>query len=374
MSLFRQILVLIALTAVAYGGYAAYDHWRTGLAAISPDAGKQSGGAMPAAQSGGRGARATNVEITAAEQRSMSRQVEAIGTALALRTVDIKPQSDGRIIKIGFAPGARVSEGEVLFLLDDDIQRADFAQAVADLDLANLALQRAKTLKKSSIATQASVEELEAALATAKASVARAERRLADRIIKAPFAGTTRLKQYDVGAQVETTDVLTTLDDLSQIQVEFAIPEQFYAAARTGLEVVATSAAWPGREFTAILNEIDTRVDPVSRVFRARASIDNQDNALVQGMFMQVVLTLETEALVMVPEEAVVVDGSKTFVYVVADDKATRRDVQTGAREPGFVAISSGLSPGDNVVSSGVSKIRNGASVKIVTSEDEPRQ
>jgi membrane fusion protein (multidrug efflux system) len=369
MSIAKQILVLMVLSALAYGGYAGYGHWKAGIAATSPEAGKP--GAKPGGQGAGRGGRATSVEIANAEKRALSRVIEAVGTTRALRSVDIKPQADGTIMEIRFQPGSTVRKDDVLFVLDDDIQKADLIQAEAEMEKSQLALTRAAKLNRSNIATRATVEDLEAAMATAGAAVSRAKRRLADRVIRAPFDGTPSLKGYDVGAQVEPANVLTTLDDLSTVQVEFGVPEQFFAIARQGLAVIATSAAWPGREFRAIVSEIDTRIDPVSRVFRVRADIANRDGALVSGMFMQVSMTLQSDAYVMVPEEAILVEGPKTFLFVVADDKAQKREVRTGVREPGFVSIVSGLAEGEAIITAGTSKVRNGADVKVVTAEAE---
>jgi membrane fusion protein (multidrug efflux system) len=372
MSILKQIMVLAVLSALAYGGYAGYGQWKDSIAATSTEAGKP--GAKPGNRGGRRGGRATSVEIATAEKRTMSRAVEAVGTTRALRSVDIKPQADGTIVEIRFQPGATVAQNDVLFVLDDDIQKADLAQAEAELVKADLALIRAAKLNKSRIATRASVEELQAVKATASAAVSRAKRRLADRVIRAPFAGTVSLKRYDVGAQVESANVLTTLDDLSTVQVEFGVPEQFFAIAKPGLEVIATSAAYPGREFKAVLSEIDTRIDPVSRIFRVRADIPNEDAALASGMFMHVSMTLQSDAFVMVPEEAVLVEGPKTYLFVVKDAKAEKREVKIGMREPGYVSIVAGLETGEAIVTAGTSKVRNGAAVKVVTAEVEQAQ
>lgn len=374
MSILKQIMVLVFLSALAYGGYAGYAHWKGGSAATAPEAGKQAQGGRPA--SGGRpgGDRLTGVEIAQAEQRTIVQTLDAVGSTRPLRSVEIKAQADGIIVGIGFESGAEVQRNDVLFTLDDDIQKADLAQAEAELVKAELALKRAATLNKSRIATRATVEELEAAKATAAASVSRAKRRLADRVIRAPFAGTPSLKRFDIGAQIDNADVLTSLDDLSRVQIEFGIPEQYFAAAREGLQVVATSAAYPGRKFDATISQINTRIDPVSRLFVVRADIDNADRALVAGMFMQVQMTLQSGSLVMVPEQAILVEGRQVFLFVIKDDKAEKREVKTGVREPGFVSIVSGLDEGEAVVTSGVSKVRNGASVKVVTARAEQAQ
>ena len=375
MSILRQIIVLIVLSALAYGGYAGYGYWKSSNAATAPNAGKQEQAGRPGPGAGKPGGnRPTSVEAVQVEKRTIVQTLDAVGSTRPFRSVDIKTQADGTIVEIGFQSGAEVNKDDILFSLDDDIQKADLAQAEAELVKAELALKRATTLNRSSIATKASVEEMQAAKATANAALSRAKRRLADRVIRAPFSGMPSLKQYDIGAQISNSDVLTSLDDLSRVQIEFGIPEQYFAAARKGLHIIATSAAYPGRNFDATISQINTRIDPVSRLFLVRADIDNPDRALVAGMFMQVQMTLETGSLVMVPEEALLVEGQSTFLFVVNDDKVEKRQVKTGVREPGFVSILDGLNEGETVVTSGVSKVRNGALVKVVMTKAEQGQ
>ncbi len=368
MSIVKQILVLIVLSAVAYGGYAGYGHWKAGIAATSPDAGKQAGG-KPAAGNGHPGGRQTSVETTTAEVRTLARTVEAVGNTRAIRYVDIRSKADGTITDIRYTPGARVAKGAVLFTLDDAIEKADLAQAEAELLKADLALKRADKLSRSRITARASVDELQALKSAAAAQADRARSKLADRTILAPFAGTPGFHAVDAGARVTRDTVLTRLDDLSSVLLEFAVPEEYFAIARVGLHAEAKTAAYPDRVFDAKITQVDTRVDPINRSFRVRAEIDNSDGALPSGMFMQLTLVLDSEAMVMVPEEAVTVAGPATHVFVVVDGKANKQNVTTGVREPGFVQIVNGLSEGDEVVTRGNSKVRPGASVKVVNAE-----
>jgi membrane fusion protein (multidrug efflux system) len=121
--------------------------------------------------------------------------------------------------------------------------------------------------------------------------------------------------------------------------------------------------------FDAKITQVDTTVDPINRSFRVRAEIDNSDGALPSGMFMQLTLELDSQAMVMVPEEAVTVEGPSTHVFVVAEGKAMKRKVTIGAREPGFVQIVDGLSEGDEIVTRGTSKVRPGSTIKVVNTE-----
>lgn len=368
MSIVKQILVLMVLSAVAYGGYAGYGHWKAGIAATSPDAGKQAGG-KPVAGNRRRGSRQTSVETTKAEVRTLARTVEAVGNTRAVRYVDIRSKADGTITEIRYSPGTRVEKGAVLFTLDDTIEKADLAQAEAEFLKADLALKRGDKLSQSRITARASVDELRAAVSAASAQVDRTRSRLADRTILAPFGGTPGFHTVDAGARVTKDTVLTRLDDLSSVLLEFAVPEEYFAIARVGLHARATTAAYPDRVFDAKITQVDTTVDPINRSFRVRAEIDNSDGALPSGMFMQLTLELDSQAMVMVPEEAVTVEGPNTHVFVVADGKAMKQTVTIGVREPGFVQIVNGLSEGDEVVTHGTSKVRPGSAVKVVNAE-----
>jgi len=160
--------------------------------------------------------------------------------------------------------------------------------------------------------------------------------------------------------------VLTTLDDLTELEIEFSLPEMLFAEIRAGQAVSARSAAFPDRSFTGTVATIDSRIDPVSRAFRVRAVIPNPEGILPSGMFMFLTLTLsETEAVV-VPEEAIIVQAAETYVFTVDGARAKRRTVVTGQRREGVVAILSGMLPGEAVVTRGTQRLRDGSEVKII--------
>jgi membrane fusion protein (multidrug efflux system) len=297
------------------------------------------------------------------------RQLEVVGSTRASQVIDIKPKADGTIVEIVYEAGKRLEQGDVLFRLDDAIQKADLAEAQASLAKAQQALKRGRTLKQSRVMATATLEDLEAARAAAQAQVDRAAQRLADRTIRAPFAGTPSIRRVDLGAQVGSDTVLTRLENLSPMLVEFQVPEQFFSIARPGLTAEATTPAWPGKTFTATLSEVDTSIDPVSRTFRVRAQVPNETSELASGMFMRLSLQLSSDGVVMIPEQSITMEEGTPFVFVVRDGKVERRDVQTGGREPGWVQITDGLALGEEIVVSGISKLRPGGAVKVVNAE-----
>jgi membrane fusion protein (multidrug efflux system) len=161
--------------------------------------------------------------------------------------------------------------------------------------------------------------------------------------------------------------VITTLDDISAIKLDFNVPEVFLSRLEQGLTVTAHSAAWPELTFTGQVTSVDTRVDPVSRTVTVRAILPNEDRRLRPGMFLTVTLLKDDVQALLVPEQAIVPERSRQFVFVVdADGLVSRREVHTGRRRPGEVEILEGLSPGERVVVEGTQKVRPGQPVEVL--------
>ncbi len=309
------------------------------------------------------------VEVVPAKLTLLARQVEAVGTTLARQAVDISPATSGQVVEIAFEPASLVSAGSLLIRLDDASERADVAEAEAERQKAALELERAvKLVAKKSIA-QASVDELEASFHAAEARLLRAEKALSDRSVKAPFSGLVGLKQVNIGAQVNASTTITTLDDLAEVDVDFSVPEIFFGTIHAGQSIKATSAAYRDRVFDGVIKTVDSRIDRVSRSFRVRARIPNEDLALPAGMFMAVKLELTEREALTVPEEAILVEGDNIAVFVIKDDKAERRTVTLGQRNFGLVEIKEGVRASELVVVKGIQRVRAGATVKVVKQE-----
>jgi len=350
MSIIKQLLILALLAGLGFGGY---EYWR--MQSAAPDA--------PAAA---QGQRPVTVELASVESRVMQQTIEAVGTTRALRSVEIVPEVDGRLVALDLVPGTRVSEGQILARLDDAIERADLAQAEAVLKERSQTLERVRTLRQTNAVSQATLEETVARVAEAEAALERARRRLADRVITAPFGGVVGLTSYDVGARVTEGEVLARLDDLSEVEVEFSLPETVFAQVRDGQSVIARAAAFPGRVFSGTITAVDSRIDPVSRAFRTRAVIPNPDSLLPAGMFLSLTLVLAEAEHLVVPEEAIVFQAAQTYVFVAADGIAQRRTVTTGRRRDGVIAITEGLTAGEEVVVRGLQRVRDGATLNVI--------
>jgi membrane fusion protein (multidrug efflux system) len=352
MTIPRQLLIVVLIGALLYGGYVGWERYlapRDATATVQREP-----------------ARATPVETAPARRQVLSSVVEAVGTTLARQSIEIVPLASGRIEDITFRTGQEVAAGTVIARLDSDIEQADLAQSEAVLRKADLALERAKILQQNNNATKATVDDLTANRATAAAEVARAKRKLADRTIRAPFAGLLGISRVDPGARVTESIVITTLDDLSNVDVEFAVAERFFALTKVGQQVEASAAAFPGRVFAGTVSEVDSRIDSVSRSFKVRARLPNSDRALPAGMFMTLRMILATEEALVVPEEAVIMESGTASVFVLENDRVSRRKVVIGRREFGIAEITEGLTPGTPVVVRGTGKLRDGMAVRVV--------
>lgn len=349
MSVFKQLLILCCLAALSYGGYEAY---------------KRDFAPAEAAQAP-RPKRAVTIETATAEQTRLPETVEAVGTTRALRSVEIVPEEDGRVVALNIVAGASVVKGDVLLELDGTIERADLAEARARLIEQQQGLARIERLLSTNAVSQASLEEATARLAEADAQLERARQRLSNRTIAAPFDGIVGLPEIDPGARIEAGDMITRLDDLSQIELEFSLPETLFGRVSQGLSVTAISPAFPDRSFEGKIEAVDSRIDPVSRAFRTRAVLPNPEGLLPAGMFMSLTLTLsETNALT-VPEEAIVFQAATTYVFAIQDDTAVQIEVVTGPRRDGRVAVLQGVIPGMQVAISGLARLRDGSDVKV---------
>jgi membrane fusion protein (multidrug efflux system) len=204
-------------------------------------------------------------------------------------------------------------------------------------------------------------------LARAKEAVMKA--RLAKLTIVAPFAGQLGVRQISEGALLTQGTVVTQLQDLTELKLDFHVPSRFLKELKEGLEVAATTDAYPGQIFKGVIETVLPQVDRVTRTIQVRAKLDNASGALLPGLLMKVQLQQTPRTALFMPETAVVPMADKQFVYVLKEDennlfKLMRRQVQLGSREPGWVEVVSGVKAGEWVVSQGALKVRPGQLVK----------
>ncbi len=320
-------------------------------------------------ESGGGEATAAAVTTRTPEEREILDTFGAVGTILPARSVSLAPMSDGRVTEVAIESGEAVAAGDVLLRLDDRAERAALDDARATLTETRAAFERYETLLEGDTASEARFEQARGTYQRARAAVEVAEANLADRTLKAPFGGILGVVGLDPGAQVDSATVLTTLDDLSIVEVEFSVPERYFAAAEVGQTVTLDGAIHADRTFEGKVTLVAPRVDANSRSFVVRATIPNDDRSLAGGMFMNVALVLGSRTALTLPDDAIISEGSATYVYVVADGTARRTDIVLGQTQEGRTAVTDGLAADAEVVVTGYDRLSDGDAVTVGTSD-----
>lgn len=299
-----------------------------------------------------------------AAREPLVKVIEALGTAKANESVTLTASLNETVRRINFEDGDFVEAGTILVELSNEEEEAQLAEARANLDEAQRQLARLKDLDEQGIAATSDVDEARAGAEAAEARLNSVIARLDDRLIRAPFSGMLGFREVSPGTLLMSGDAITTLDDVSQIKLDFTVPETFLNLMKPGGKIIARSASWGDREFTGIVRAVGSRVDPVTRAVVVRALIPNEDGALRPGMLLTVRVVTEEKLAFMVPERVVVQVGTKAFVYVVDDENVAHRQVvQLGTRQAGNVEIVSGVNEGDRIVTLGIIKLRDGAKV-----------
>jgi len=308
---------------------------------------------------------AVSVVATQPTRKAFAQEVEALGTVRANESVDLTAKVADRVAAIHFTEGQQVAKGDVLIELDNAEAKADLAAAQAAASDSRSQFKRSQELYQTRALSEAQLDQLEATLLANEARVAAARSRLNDRIIRAPFAGRVGLRNVSLGSLVNPGTVITTLDDLSVVKLDFSVPEVFLSMLKPGLTIQARSSAYPSAVFEGRVDSIATRIDPTTRSVAIRALIENRDRRLRPGMFMTVNLVRSEGDALMLSEAAIVPENDRHFVYVVADGQAHKREVTIGRRRPGEVEILAGITSDDSVVVDGTLNVRDGSPVLV---------
>jgi membrane fusion protein (multidrug efflux system) len=314
------------------------------------------------------------VSVIEAEPRTWTPGLEAIGTASAVRGVDLGVEAEGIVQEILFAPNDRVKAGDLLVQIDDRKERADVAAAQAQVDLSQETLQRVEALRARGVAPISDVDVARADATNSQAILLRLTAVMEQKALKAPFDGIIGIPQVEVGGYVSAGTVYATLQDVDTIRVDFSVPEQQIRLIEMGMPVLASTevgaAAANGR-----IVAIEPRIDPNSRLVTVRAELDIDEGLINPGQFLRVRVVLPEEDGVMALPQTVL--NSTLYgdsIFVVRTEGEGEEQVQTveqvfvqaGRRSEGLVEIlGDGLEPGDEVVTAGQNRLTGGARVAI---------
>jgi len=310
------------------------------------------------------GPQSIGVITAAVRMEDLGVEIEAVGTAFANESVEITSKTSNIITAIRFTEGQFVRRNTILVELDTAQVGAELAIAEAALADSESQYNRSHDLFLTQALSRANLDQLEATLKSDRARVTAAKARLADNIIRAPFDGVTGFRRASLGSLVNPGTVITTLDDSSLIKLDFTVPQTHLYLLKKNLKIAATTSGLPNTAFEGRITTLDSRVDPITRSITVRAELPNKEGLLKPGMFMTVKLQGDVTEALLVPEEALVPEQGRVYVFVVQDGTAQRREIHIGRRRPGDVEVVTGLTEGDHVIIEGTQKVRDG--VKVV--------
>jgi len=366
------LLAILVLLGLAYGTYSAF---RGSSSPIQPTntSGAPGGKSATGAPGGPPGGFALPVETVRVVAADLALDANAVGSLRSNESVVLRPETAGRISSINFRDGSAVAKGALLVGLDSATQSAEFDQARANLGLAQVNLKRTRELFEKKFVSQQALDNTEAGLKVQEAALALAQARLDKMRIKAPFSGVVGIRNVSVGDYVKEGQELINLEDIGTLKIDFRLPEAYLGQLKPGQAIEVSSDALPGQKFEAVLDAVNPLLDTGGRAIAARAHLANADGRLRPGMFVRVRLIFEQRSKVLlVPEQAIVPDTTTPFVFVVQEGKAMRVPVKTGTRRNAQVEIVEGLKAGDEVVTAGQMKLRDGAPVKAVGGQAAP--
>ncbi len=308
---------------------------------------------------------------------------QTVGSFAAVKGSTLGTQEAGNVVRVGFESGARVVEGQILLELDRSVEEANLQGALARLELAKQNLVRAQTLKGQSAISLANYEDAQARVKQSEAEVRSIRGVIERKTITAPFAGRAGIRTVNVGQYVNAGTPLVPLYSVDPILFNFSVPQQVAPSLRdSGEKVAVTVDAFPGRVFEGRVTAVNPNISEVSRSVEVQATIPNQEEELLAGMFGEVQMELGApQDVVAIPVSSVQYAPYGNSVYVVErkqDEKGAQtatvkqQIVQLGDRRGDFIAVIEGLSTGDEIVTLGTFKLRPGASVFVREDQSVP--
>jgi membrane fusion protein (multidrug efflux system) len=318
------------------------------------------------------------VTVTSApvKQEEWTPRLTAVGSISAVEGAVVSTELGGTVSQIGFENGAEAKKGDVLVRLDVSQEEALLRSAEAEAELARTDLERTRGLATQRVVSKAELDAAESKFRRLNAVVDQMRSNIAKKTIVAPFDGQLGIRQVNVGQWVNAGQQVVALTSLDPVYVDFALPEQHLAKLSTGLEVSVRADALPSRKFEGKLTAINSMVDPVTRNVPLQATLQNPDHALHPGMFAKVEVALpETKKTTVIPGSAVSYAPYGDSVFVIEkqkDEKSGKESlvlrqqfVRIGDARGDFVSVTQGLKAGQEVVSTGVFKLRNGMNVTV---------
>ena len=315
-----------------------------------------------------------SVRVSQVAKSKIHTVLEFIGTAVSNESVDITSSVAQKVTEINFSDCDFVKKGDVLVRQNTDKQLAVKKQAEINLHEQQRELARITALKKRKVIATKEFDLQNTRVQDAQAKLAEVEEEIRERTIVAPFDGMLGIRRISVGALLSPGTVITTIDDIKKIKVDFSVPEKYLSLITTGCKIEVTSIALPGKKFSGTVQAVSPRISSTSRSISVRGIIENNDYLLRSGMMLNVTIEMQDRNAIQVQESAILNVGEKHYVYVVdSQNKAKQREIEIGERRDHLVEVTKGLTSLDRVIVDGVVKISDGDVVKISETESNVR-
>jgi membrane fusion protein (multidrug efflux system) len=315
------------------------------------------------------------VTTLVAKSEPWEQTLAAIGTVTAVNGVMVSADLPGIVEKITFDSGRTVKAGEVLVTLDTRQEKAQLAWAEAQRELANLNLERNRGLREQGITAQADMDQAAANAKQAEAQVGEIRATIERKVIQAPFSGILGIRQVNLGQYLKGGDPVVPLQSLDPIHVDFSVPQEKMAQAQVGREVRVAQQGTAASGLEGKVTAVDSVIDPATRNVQIQATFANPEGRLRPGMFVKVQVVLpEKESTVSLPISSVRYAPYGNSIFIVEEMKDPKGQAYKGVRQQfvklgsergDLIEVLSGVKAGEEVVTSGVFKLRNGAAVLV---------
>jgi len=318
-----------------------------------------------------------DVIVQSVAQRDLQNNIEALGNLRAYESTVITAKTTKTVTHIHFDDGQRVNKGMVLVEMTNAEESALMDEARLTATEAKKQLERNEALAKTGAVSPSLLDQRTREYQAAQARYLAVQARLKDLIITAPFNGVVGLRDISVGSLVTPGQVITTLNDDSQMKLDFSVPAIYLRSLKVGLPIEAQSYDLGNKVFKGKIFSIDNQIDESTRSVKVRAILDNPDRELKQGLLITVVVRADVRKSLVLSEAALVPMGSNNFVFVLQVNKDTnvspwvaeKRQIQIGQRYKGLVEVLGGLKEGDKVVTHGLQKIHVGQALNIMAEQ-----
>jgi len=301
--------------------------------------------------------------------------MSVIGTMEAVHGVTVSADLPGTVARINFDSGKSVQAGEVLVELDTRQERAQLAALEAQRDLARVQYGRIQQLVNEGVVSRVEYDQATAQQKSTEANVAEIRATIERKTIRAPFSGILGIRKVNLGQYLAAGDAVVPLQSLNPIYVDVGMPQQTLGQVGVGRSLRVTSEDLPGKVFSGRVTALDSVVDQSTRNVQIQATLSNPEGKLRPGMFVQVEVGLgASRPMITLPASAISYAPYGDSVFIITDLKDPKGQTYRGVRQQFVkvegsrgdqVAVISGVKPGDEVVSSGVFKLRNGAAVQV---------